>query len=364
MRNVLYVDNDPAFQQLMPDVLQKMGYGCVIAPDGPRAVELAATRKFDLILMEVAVPKMDGFRALEEIRKGGLSGDAPAIFVTSHSERHNVANAIKHGASDYIVKPFDTGLFLHKVGRFINQHVEREWRTLKPAQEQVLTLTLLTLDRAFDAVVKDGQLPYEDFMEISRKMVDVIERGDVRGVLDAVKEHDAYTFVHSLRVGIFLSLFVRHFGGFSKQDVQVLTTGGVVHDVGKAKTPLQVLNKPGKFDPEEWIEMQGHVQHSVDILLRTPKVPEPVIEIAWRHHEKLDGSGYPRGLKGDEIGMLARMAAISDVYVALTDRRVYKPGFPPDEAIAMMRNPAHLDQDLLNEFTTIIEDLYHIKIKG
>lgn len=362
MKTVLCVDNEKEYQNLLPQILSKMGYESVVADTGLKALELTRAKKFDLILLDVTLPQMDGFRVMEEVRKDGLSRQTPIIFVTAHSEKANVATAIKFGAADYIVKPFDTGMFLHKVSRFINIEVEADWHKLKPEQEKVLTLTLLTLDKAFDAVQKNGQLPYAEFMDVSAKMTQVIERGDVKGVLDAVKDHDAYTFVHSMRVGIFLSLLANHFGGFSKQDVQILTTGGTVHDVGKAKTPLKVLNKPGKFEPEEWLEMQNHVGYTVDMLRRTPEVPESVIEIAWNHHERIDGGGYPRGLKGDELGVLSRMAAICDVYVALTDRRVYKPGYSPEQAIGMMRDPNHIDQAVLAEFTTIIEDLYRIKI--
>ncbi len=361
-KTVLCVDDDKEYQTLLPQILAKMGYESVIADTGPKAVELARKKNFDLILLDVTLPKMDGFRVLEEIRKDGYSRQTPIVFVTAHSEKANVANAIKVGAADYIVKPFDTGMFLHKVSRFINMKVEAEWHKLKPEQEQVLSLTLATLDKAFDAIQKNGQLPYAEFMDVSGKLAEVIERGDVKGVLDAVKDHDAYTFVHSMRVGIFLSLLTKQFGGFSPQDVQILTTGGTVHDVGKAKTPLKVLNKPGKFEPEEWLEMQNHVIYTYEMLRRTPDVPESVIEIAWNHHERIDGSGYPRHLKGIELGMLSRMAAICDVYVALTDRRVYKPGYSPEQAIGMMRDPNHLDQTLLADFTTIIEDLYRMKI--
>ncbi len=362
MKTVLCVDDDKEYQNLLPKILAKMGYESVVATTGLKALELTRAKNFDLILLDVTLPKMDGFRVMEEIRKEGRCRQTPIVFVTAHSEKENVANAIKFGAADYIVKPFDTGMFLHKVSRFINMKVEADWRKLKPEQEQVLSLTLTTLDKAFDAVQKNGQLPYAEFMDVSGKLTQVIEKGDVKGVLDAVKDHDAYTFVHSMRVGIFLSLLTKKFGGFSTQDIQILTTGGTVHDVGKAKTPLKVLNKPGKFEPEEWLEMQNHVIYTVEMLRRTPEVPESVIEIAWNHHERINGSGYPRHLKGEELGMLSRMAAICDVYVALTDRRVYKPGYPPEQAIGMMRDPNHIDQTLLAEFVGIIEDLYRIKI--
>lgn len=363
MKSVLVVDQDrDAFQQISA-ALGKMGYEGVGAHTGYTAVKMAYKRKFDLILLDIELPEMDGFKVLEEIRSGGASERSNVLMVSGHSEKENVARALRLGAADFVVKPFDTGPFLHKVGRWINSDVEKEWAHLKPEQENVLRITLTTLDKAFDAVVGGKELPYREFRDLSGMLVKVIDDGDVQAVLDAVKEHDSYTFVHSLRVGIFLSVFAKEFGGFDKEEIMTLATGGTVHDVGKAKTPLRVLNKPGSFNPEEWREMKNHVDYSMDILRRTPEVPEPVVEIAWCHHEKLDGTGYPRGLKAAEIGTLARIAAIADVYVALTDRRVYKPGFPPEEAIKMMRDPNHLDQGLLDIFVKAINRLYNLKIQ-
>lgn len=170
MKTVLCVDDDKAYQDLLPKILSKMGYESVVAGTGLKALELVRVKEFDLILLDVTLPKMDGFRVMEEIRKEGRSRQTPIVFVTSHSEKQNVANAIKMGAADYIVKPFDTGMFLHKVSRFINMKVEAGWHKLKPEQEQVLSLTLITLDKAFDSMQKNGQLPYADFMDVSGKM--------------------------------------------------------------------------------------------------------------------------------------------------------------------------------------------------
>ncbi len=362
MKSVLIVDDSDDARSLVAACLKKMGYESESAPDGTQAIELAARKKYDLILLDIEMPGLDGFQTLERIREAGASQNSNVMMVTAHSDKESVAKAIALGACDFVVKPFDSGQFLHKVSRYINQEVEQEWKKLKPEQQAVLSITLTTLDKAFKSVLENHPLPYEDFRETSEKIMTIIEKGDVKGVLDAVKEHDSYTFVHSLRVGIFLSMFMERLAGFNREDIMTLTSGGIIHDVGKAKTPLKILNKPGSFEPEEWREMKNHVDYTVEILKKTPGIPAPVMEIAWCHHEKLDGSGYPRGLKGDEISVLARMSAIADVYVALTDKRVYKPGFPPEKALEMMRNPGHLDQALVTEFAAIISELYGITI--
>ncbi|MEE8431092.1 MAG: response regulator [Candidatus Desulfatibia sp.] len=357
MKQVLVVDDDESIRLLLINSLKKLGYDIEEARSGAKAIKLAASKKYDLILMDISMPNMDGFDTLNEIRTRGASRGTNVMMVTADSKFQTVEKAIKWGACDYVVKPFDKGLFLHKVGRWINKGVEEQWKKLEPDQEQVLHLTMTTLDKAFNAVAAGRPLPYKDFRNTCEKMLEVMDKGDIQSVLGAVKDHDSYTFVHSLRVGIYLSMFAQDFGSFTKEDILTVTSGGVIHDVGKAKTPIGVLNKPGKFTEYEWVEMKEHVNHTVEILKRTPGIPEPIIEIGWNHHEKLDGSGYPRGLKGTEIGTLARMAAIVDIYVALTDKRVYKPAFPPEKALEMMDNPKFLDRGLLREFGDIIRGM-------
>jgi len=356
MKRILVVDGDHASRQLLYECLLKLGYEIRLADSGSAAVREASADWFDLIMLEVSLPDDTGFKVLETIRQNGKCARSPVVFITKESNRKSVESAIKYGAGDFIVKPFDAGVLLHKVGRWINIGVEEEWKKLKPSEEKVLRLTLATLDKAFKAVSEGSELPYADVRETCREILKVMEDGGIQNVLESLKEHDSYTFVHSMRVGIYLSMFARRVYGFSPEDVQVVTEGGIIHDIGKAKTPLKILNKPSSFDPEEWEEMKEHVTHTVEILKRTPNIPQPVIEIGWCHHEKLDGSGYPRGLKGTQVGTLARMSSIVDAYVALTDRRVYKPGYPPDKAFEMMRSPpGHFDMQLMREFRDMLD---------
>lgn len=356
MKQILVIDGDITSRELLKANLSRLGYEIKLADSGAAAVRETSVNWFDLIMLEVSLPDSSGFEALEAIRQNGQCAKSPVIFITRQSERRLVEAAIKSGAGDFIVKPFDAGVLLHKVSRWINSGAEEEWKKLKPNEEKVLRLTLATLDKAFKAVNEGKELPYGDVRETCREILKVMEDGGIQNVLDSLKEHDSYSFVHSMRVGIYLAMFARTVFGFSPDEVQILTEGGIVHDVGKAKTPLKILNKPSSFDPEEWKEMKEHVAHTVEILKQTPDIPLPVIEIGWCHHEKLDGTGYPRGLKGVEVGTLARMSAIVDAYVSITDRRVYKPGFPPEKAFEMMRNPpGHLDQQLLREFRDMLE---------
>ena len=135
-------------------------------------------------------------------------------------------------------------------------------------------------------------------------------------------------------------------------DQKILATGGLLHDVGKMSIPHSVLNKPGKLNDDEFVVMKNHVTESVRYLELNGNIPKGIITIAGQHHEKLDGTGYPYGLKGTKLNDLARMAAIVDIFSALTDRRVYKPSMSPEEALTIMMEEMsnHVDTHLLGMF--------------
>jgi putative nucleotidyltransferase with HDIG domain len=167
---------------------------------------------------------------------------------------------------------------------------------------------------------------------------------------------DNYSYVHSLRVATFLSLFGNVLS-IKGDDLMTLSSGGLLHDVGKMYIPHEVLNKPGKLTEEEFATMKSHVIHSIEFLNKSPELPKGVIIIAGQHHEKLDGTGYPLGLKGAELNELARMASIIDIFSAITDRRVYKEPVPPDQALKIMGNMKdHLDQNFLAAFREMLLD--------
>ncbi len=211
------------------------------------------------------------------------------------------------------------------------------------------------MNKAFGCIYEGQPLSYEDLKETSGNLVEVIKREDVSSALETLKEHDNYTFAHSMRVAIYITIFARAEG---LEDIQTIAAGGLIHDIGKAKIPLKILNKPGPYNIEEYEIMKKHVVYSREILSQSG-VPEVIIVIGGDHHEKLDGTGYPNRLKGKEISLPARMAAIADAYGALTDKRQYKPAWPPGKALDMMANPpGHLDQKLLWQFKSKVVDKF------
>ena len=187
---------------------------------------------------------------------------------------------------------------------------------------------------------------------VAEEMVDTMfTHGDAMLCLARIRAKDAYLMEHSMNVAILLANFGRYLG-LERSVLKELTLGGLLHDVGKIMTPNEVLNKPGKLTDEEFAIMREHVVHSHAILNATSGITPTMLEVATNHHERLDGSGYPRRLKGEQLSLYTRMSAIVDVYDAVTADRVYKQGMPPTQAFRILLKGAasHFDEGLVTRF--------------
>lgn len=187
---------------------------------------------------------------------------------------------------------------------------------------------------------------------VAEEMVDTMfTHGDAMLCLARIRAKDAYLMEHSMNVAILLANFGRYLG-LDRSVLKELTLGGLLHDVGKIMTPDEVLNKPGKLTDEELEVMREHVVHSHDILAATAGITPIMLEVAANHHERIDGTGYPRRLKGDQLSLYTRMSGIVDVYDAVTADRVYKQGMQPTQAFRILLKGVdlHFDADLVTRF--------------
>lgn len=187
---------------------------------------------------------------------------------------------------------------------------------------------------------------------VAEEMVDTMfTHGDAMLCLARIRAKDAYLMEHSMNVAILLANFGRYLG-LDRSVLKELTLGGLLHDVGKIMTPDEVLNKPGKLTDEELEVMREHVIHSHDILAATAGITPIMLEVASNHHERIDGTGYPRRLKGDQLSLYTRMSGIVDVYDAVTADRVYKQGMQPTQAFRILLKGVdlHFDADLVTKF--------------
>ena len=187
---------------------------------------------------------------------------------------------------------------------------------------------------------------------VAEEMVDTMfTHGDAMLCLARIRAKDAYLMEHSMNVAILLANFGRYLG-LERSVLKELTLGGLLHDVGKIMTPDEVLNKPGKLTDEEFGVMRQHVVHSYDILSNTAGITPTMLEVAANHHERLDGTGYPQRLKGDQLSLYTRMSGIVDVYDAVTADRVYKQGMQPTQAFRVLLKgiDQHFDAELVTKF--------------
>ncbi|ABK42806.1 metal dependent phosphohydrolase [Magnetococcus marinus MC-1] len=192
--------------------------------------------------------------------------------------------------------------------------------------------------------------------ELMKDMVEsMFSNKDAMLSLSMIKAKDEYTFMHSVNVGVFLVAFAQSME-MTPEELVAVGVGAMLHDIGKMKTPQEVLNKPGKLDDEEFLQMKMHVVHSEKILAAAPGISELSVQIAGRHHERWDGSGYPRQLKGHAIGQMGQMSAIVDVYDAITSDRCYHKGNSPHQALKRMMewSKFHFNPDLFQKFVQCV----------
>ncbi|MBU0730244.1 MAG: HD-GYP domain-containing protein [Proteobacteria bacterium] len=227
-----------------------------------------------------------------------------------------------------------------------------------PLQEEITQATSIKREatkvvRTIMARIRQGKnLEPDQAHVLVRKIDESISRNkDALVLLLRLRNKDNYTFNHSVGVGALMMSFSKHLG-LSKQRTHEIGLGSLLHDIGKMKIPVQILNKPGKLSDLEFAEIKKHVQFCGDILSGTKKIPKRAALVALQHHERIDGNGYPQGLKGDDICLGGQMAAIVDVFDAITSRRCYRNGLDPVDGLRRLYewSKYHFDEMLAHRF--------------
>ncbi len=309
------------------------------------------------IIIDENFPPSGGLNLLLALRKVEQYKLIPIVFTAKKGNLDQIQRTKELALVRTLVKPYRFSQLLTAISDQVNAHVEAQWQMMEPTQREALENTLSSFNSVADLIAEGKELPYDEIQGSCEPLVHAVQSGNFKDLLQGVKGHDNYSYVHSLRVATFLSLF-GNFLGIKGNDMSILATGGVLHDVGKMMIPHQVLNKPGRLDDGELVVMRSHVTETIDFLDHTEGLPKGVCIIAGQHHEKLDGTGYPNGLKGKELNELARMASIIDVFSALTDRRCYKDPMSPIKAMEIMEDmgSGHLDQHFLLSFKELLLD--------
>jgi len=303
---ILAVDDTPASLRLLTDILKAEGYDVRSAIGGELALRSAAMEPPDLMLLDVRMPGMDGFEVCQRLKEREATREVPVIFLSAMTDTEEKVKGFRVGAVDYVTKPYQreellarvrTHVELGRLRRNLEQMVDQRTRSLE-ASERKLRGSL------FDSI---------------------------SAVAATVEMRDPYTAGHQRRVAQLAVAIAREID-LPEYEVEGLHLAGIVHDVGKVKVPAEILSKPGALSQIEFALIREH-SHSGYEILKAIDFPWPIAEIVLQHHERLDGSGYPRGLKGDDVLLEAQILGVADVVEAMMSDRPYRAGLGIEAAL-------------------------------
>ena len=317
---LLLVDDEPTNLQVLRHVLQA-DYRLLFATDGERALQVAREQRPDLVLLDIMMPHMDGYAVCCALKADAATASIPVIFITALNDSQDETAGFDVGAVDYITKPVSPPVVRARV------------RT---------HLSLVRMD------------------ELRETRLQIVQR-----LGRAAEYKDNETGLHVIRMSHFSKLLALA-AGCSPAWAEDLLNAAPMHDVGKIGIPDAVLRKPGPLDADEWATMRRHPEIGAEIIGEHPSgVLQLAREIALAHHEKWDGSGYPRGLAGEAIPLSARIVAIADVFDALTTRRPYKEPWPVQDALDHIAAQAgkHFDPALVALFAPLLPQLLEIRAR-
>ena len=310
-----------------------------------------------LALISEHLPAGGGFDLVRRLRLDPALAAIPVVVLAARDDRATRDGVVQCGADSLLVEPISRSVLITTISGLLNRGVERKWKTLRPMQRRALSENLQLFNGISNVISEGKAVPYHAVSDACQPLVEVVANNDFMEMLHGVKDHDNYSFAHSMRVATYLAFFASNLR-LPKEEQILLASGGLLHDIGKMSIPHEVLNKPGRLDDAERAVMEGHVTASVAYLERCPDLPKGIITIAAQHHERVDGTGYPLGLAGSKLNRLARIACIVDVFTALTDRRVYKPPMEAETALNLMVDEmaSKLDLKLVGLFREMLLD--------
>jgi putative two-component system response regulator len=356
--SILIVDDEPASRLILEDLLGNQHAVQALA-NGREALEhLTTEATVDLILLDVVMPEMDGFEACRRIKADPRLRDIPVLFLTSLECGADEAQGLSLGAVDFIHKPFSPAVVLARV----RSHLELA-RARHRLHTRNVELEELVEERTRDLLREKQQVIAAQDATITAFCVLAEARDNETG--NHIRRTQNYVRALAER----LRDHPRFAAHLSDKTIRLLFKSAPLHDVGKVAIPDRILLKPGKLDPEEWAIMQRHCEYGhAAIAQASADLGEAAGflrfagEIAYGHHEKWDGSGYPVGLSGEAIPLSARLMAVADVYDALISRRVYKPAYPHQQAIAMIveGRGRHFDPDIVDALLDIAGEFNNI----
>lgn len=347
---LLIVDDEPLNLNVLVELF-KAEFKLAVAKNGDQALQrVADTPAPDLILLDIMMPGMDGYEVCRRLKADEKTHDIPVIFVTAMGEVQDETKGLELGAVDYITKPISPPIVKARV----KNHLElKHARDFMKNQNEILER--LVAERTAE-------------LKLTQDVT-------IQSLASLAETRDNETGGHIRRTQMYVGALARYlstqpgYEQFDERTVDLMTKSAPLHDIGKVGVADRILLKPEKLTDEEFAEMKKHPTLGRDALLRaeqmlgsTSSFLQLAREIAYSHHEKWDGTGYPDGVKGDAIPLPGRIMAIADVYDALISKRCYKPAFPHEKAVEIIceGRGKHFDPAMVDAFVACAEEFREI----
>jgi putative two-component system response regulator len=322
---ILVIDDESIARITIEALLSSENYEMYFAENGEEGITIASDIKPDIILLDVMMPGMNGFETCKKIRGMADLAEVPILLVTALDDRESRMSGLQSGADDFITKPYD----------------------IFELQIRIQNMTRLNRYR----------LLIDQRKEMDKLHQELLEAYDltIEGWSSALVIRDMETDDHTRRVAE-MTIRMGKLLGLNEDDLLQIKRGSLLHDVGKLGIPDNILLKPGPLTDEEWVIMRKHPVYAYEWLSKIAYLNK-AMDIPHYHHEKWDGTGYPEGLKGEEIPLAARIFAIVDVWDALTSNRPYRKALEKEEVISYIKEKtgSHFDPALLQVFMQMIE---------
>lgn len=336
------------------NLLNFLSLTCHVRPYSLSELKHIKFKNVVFIVIDIDLSNRQTLNAMEKFLALTNKASIATLFILEDYSRRDIVQLQCLGGDDYITHPVSREKLKKFVSIQMKKSSEKKYDALPPVQMQALKHSLSSFDEMINSAAQGKPLNTQELEKSSQLIIEATTNDHLDTWISTLSSHHNRSFSHSLTAcGYFVGF--AHELGIKDADLQKVALAGLVHDIGKCKVPTAILDKPAPLTPEEFEEMKNHPVSGRDILLNSSQEwDEDIIDAVHHHHENLDGSGYPDGLKGDQISNMTLLLTITDVFSALTEQRSYKQAMSPERAYEIMCNMVHkFDPGLLSAFEPV-----------